>query len=72
VRTGLSRLRVPEHVAERVLGHVQRGIERHYNMYQYADEKRQALQDWADHVEAVVGGRSSQVIPLPRKARPHA
>ena len=38
-RTGLARLRVPESTAERVLGHTQRGIERHYNMHHYADEK---------------------------------
>ena len=41
-RTGLARLRVPESTAERCLGHTTRGIERHYNMHGYADEKRQA------------------------------
>ncbi len=56
VRTGLARLRVPESTAERCLGHTTRGIERHYNLHQYADEKRQALQAWADHISRIVEG----------------
>ena len=55
-RTGLARLRVPESTAERCLGHTLRGIERHYNMHSYRDEKAQALQMWADHVSRIVEG----------------
>jgi hypothetical protein len=54
--TGLVRRRVPESTAERCLGHMPRGIERHYNMHQYADEKRRALQLWADHITRMVEG----------------
>ena len=55
-RTGLSRLRVPPHVAERVLGHAQQGIERVYDVHSYRDEKAQALQMWADHIIRTVEG----------------
>ena len=58
-RTGLARLRVPESTAERCLGHTTRGIERHYNMHRYADEKRQALQLWADHITRIVDGEAA-------------
>lgn len=54
LRTGLSRLRVPREIAERVLGHVQGGIEAHYDHWSYLDEKREALESWARHVEAIV------------------
>lgn len=68
VRTGLARLRIPESVAERVLGHAPRGLERHYNMHQYADEKRQALQLWADHITRLVDGDAAagKVVALTR------
>lgn len=69
VRTGLSRLRVAPHIAERVLGHAQTGMERHYDMHQYADEKRQAFQAWADFIDEVVQGKRRTVVPLlPRPA----
>jgi hypothetical protein len=68
-RTGMSRLRVPPHVSERVLGHAQLGIERVYDVHSYADEKRHALQTWADHVEEVVTGRRTKVVLLRRETR---
>jgi integrase len=66
-RTGLSRLRVPWDIAERVLGHTQRGVARHYDHHDYADEKRQALQLWADHITRLVEGDiASNVVALTR------
>jgi hypothetical protein len=47
LRTRLTELKVPTEVAEAVIGHGPRGIERHYNFYQYADEKADALERWA-------------------------
>jgi hypothetical protein len=68
VRTGMARLRVPDHIAERVLGHAVGGIERVYNVHHYADEKRQALQLWADHVSRLVEGddAAANVVTLVR------
>lgn len=54
VRTGLSQLRIPREVAERVLGHVQRGVEAHYDHWEYLEEKREALEAWGKHVEAII------------------
>jgi integrase len=47
VRTGLARLKIQPHIAERVLNHAQPGIAAAYDVYQYQDEKRAALKKWA-------------------------
>lgn len=57
-RTGLARLQVPEIVAEHVLGHAQRGLVGTYNVHAYLDEKREALELWAGHLESIFGGAS--------------
>lgn len=59
VRTGLSRLRVPPHIAELVLGHAVRGVQRVYDQYDYLDERREALTRWAEHLARVVGHEPS-------------
>lgn len=65
VRSGMPALGVAEVVAERILAHDQRGIERHYNKYGYFPEKRAALELWAGHAERVVHGSSNVVVALP-------
>jgi integrase len=61
--TGLSRLKVPPHIREAVLGHaVANRMERTYNQWDYADEKRAALDAWEQHLEAVLAG--GNVLPL--------
>lgn len=55
VRTGLARLKVPPHIAERCLNHSQPGIAAVYDVYAYVDEKRDALAKWAAHL-ATLGG----------------
>lgn len=52
-RTGLSRLRVEPHIAERVLNHVQPGIVGTYDRHAYLDEKREALEKWEAHLNAL-------------------
>jgi integrase len=52
-RTGLSRLKIQPHVAERVLNHVQPGIEGVYDRYEYLEEKREALDKWAAYLEGL-------------------
>jgi integrase len=67
MRTGLSQLSVPPHIAELVIGHSLRGIVKVYDRYEYLTEKREALTRWADHLLIVVGeqpGASANVIPL--------
>jgi integrase len=64
VRTGLGRLGVLPHVAELVINHAPRGLEAIYNKHRYAREIGEALVLWAAHVQAVVEGRDSKVVPL--------
>lgn len=49
-RTGLSRLKIEPHIAERVLNHVQPGVAGVYDRFAYVDEKRAALEKWSDHL----------------------
>jgi integrase len=53
-RTGLGRLGVQPHVAERCVGHVQGGVERIYDRRKYQDEIKFALVQWAYHVTKIV------------------
>lgn len=53
VRTGLSRLKCPNEVAEAILGHTKGGIEGIYNLYQYDAECKEWLQIWADYMDGL-------------------
>ena len=53
-RTGLSRLKVEPHIAERVLNHVQPGIVGVYDRFAYLEEKRAALEKWAEHLKGLL------------------
>ena len=53
VRTGLARLKVEPHIAERVLNHAQRGVLKTYDLHQYEGEKRAALENWAAHLNGL-------------------
>jgi integrase len=52
-RTGLAKLKVPPHIAERVLNHAQEKIAGTYDVHEYIDEKREALNRWADHLRGL-------------------
>lgn len=52
VRTHLSRLRVSAVVAQLAIGHSLKGLDARYNIYDFALEKREALQAWADELTA--------------------
>ena len=52
VRTGLAELGIRPDVAERCLNHAQPGIIATYDTHQYLDEKRDALTQWTDHLQA--------------------
>jgi integrase len=70
--TNLQKLGVRLEVTEAVLNHVggsRAGIVGVYQRHEWADEKRAALQAWADRVEAIAEGRAieaSNVIALRR------
>jgi integrase len=66
MRTGLGKCTVPPHIAERVINHVQGGVEAVYDRYTYDREIKTALGIWADHVASIVEGKQSNVAVLKR------
>jgi integrase len=62
-RSGLSRLRIPPHIAERVIAHLPPGIERTYDVHEYVDEKRNAIEAWASYVDQLVNPKP-KITPL--------
>ena len=52
-RTGLAKLKIAPHVAERVLNHVQEKIPGTYDVHDYMDEKREALEKWSSYLEGL-------------------
>ena len=70
-RTGRSeaaRLKVDDVVAERVLNHVPRGLAKVYNVYQYLDEKREALNLWARELQKITKPAKGEVVRLRERA----
>jgi hypothetical protein len=64
-RINLSRLRVPPHVAELTLAHAVSGIRAVYDVFEYLDERRHALEAWASFLEGLVNPRTDgKVVPL--------
>jgi integrase len=64
-----ERLGVPPHICESLLGHYQGGIASVYNRAIYANEKRQALDRWADQLMAIVEGREAKVVAFAGRAQ---
>jgi hypothetical protein len=69
MRSELSRLRVPEAVSERILDHTMRGIQRVYNVYEYLDERREALEAWAIELQSIVSPPPDNNVVSIRQAR---
>ena len=53
VRTNLAALNVEDHVAEMVIGHGRKGIQRVYDQHKYEPEMREALEAWAARLHAI-------------------
>jgi len=68
VRTRLSSLRVSDTVAELVLGHARKGLQRVYDQHRYLDEMREALDLWARHLRDITTPAPANVVKL-RTAR---
>jgi integrase len=60
-------LRVEPHIVEALLSHVQPGVAGVYNKAAYREQKREALEKWADHVAAHVSATAT-VRKLRRRA----
>ena len=70
VASGMARLGINLPVVEKVLNHISGSFGEIVGVYQrhsFEDEKRQALEAWARHVEALTsGGQGATIIPLKR------
>lgn len=61
--TGMASLRFPPHIVEAVLNHrsgTRRGVARVYNRFDYAEEKRAALEAWALKVLKAIGASKNE------------
>ena len=67
-RTGLAKLGVKVDIAERVLNHARERIEATYDVHEYVDEKRDALERWAKYLKGLRDGQPS-AQRMPRQAR---
>jgi integrase len=71
--SGMAGLNVSPHVVEKILNHTSgtiSGVAAVYNRYDYAQEKRAALDKWGEYVESLVTGKKAQednIIPLYQK-----
>jgi integrase len=64
VRTRLSSLRVSDAVAEMVIGHGRKGIQRVYDQHGYEAEMREALEAWAARLRSIVEPPPPNVVQL--------
>jgi len=65
----MADLGVQPHIIEAILNHVsghKGGVAGIYNRAAYDNEKREALNRWAEHLLAIVEGRKAVVVPLKR------
>jgi integrase len=68
VRAGMSRLRIATEVAEAILAHVRPGIQGTYDVHDYLDEKRSALEAWSGRLRELTTPSPANVVRL-EKAR---
>jgi integrase len=54
MRTRLSELRIPEHVAELCIDHSKRGVKRIYDLHHHGDEIRSAFEQWHRRLRSIL------------------
>ena len=65
VETRLAALRIPREIRDRVLNHASGDVgSKHYNLHDYADEKREALNRWSLSVAAILNPVEAPLIDL--------
>ena len=64
IKTNLTRLRVDKEVRDAILQHAKTGMDRVYDLYDHHEEKRLALQRWADEVDRIVTGEPVKVVKI--------
>lgn len=67
VETGMAAAKVPKEYRDRVLNHVDASVGgKHYNVHDYGDEKREALEKWARRLEAMLQPDRDNVVQIRR------
>ena len=66
VRTHLAKLRISDRVAEMVIGHGAKGLQRVYDQHSYEPEMREALELWAVRLRDIVNPPPDNVVNLKR------
>lgn len=69
--TNMAMLGVPQPVTEALLNHktgVVSGVAAIYNVYSYADEKREALAIWSQHIMELARKQDDEIAPRQRKS----
>jgi integrase len=64
VRTRLASLRIPDLVAEMVIGHGRKGLQRVYDQHTYEAEMREALEIWAARLRDIVTPPRENVVRM--------
>ena len=64
VRTRLASLRIPDLVAEMVIGHGRKGLQRVYDQHTYEAEMREALELWAARLRDIVTPPPENVVHM--------
>jgi integrase len=68
VRSHLSALRIPDHIAEMALGHGRQGLQRIYDQHRYEAELREALTLWAGRLRSIIAPPPENLVVL-KKAK---
>ncbi len=64
MRTRLSALKVEHRVAEMVIGHGKKGLDRVYDQHKFLDEMREALELWARKIRDLTEPPPENVVKL--------
>lgn len=67
-RTHLEALGTAPHIAERCLNHKIKGVEGIYKRHDSFEERRAALEKWAELLQALDAGADYNVVPLRQSA----
>src|SRR3546814_10769165 len=65
--TGLASIGIAPHIADKILNHKTgtiKGVAAVYNRHAYTEERRNALEAWANRLDRVVNGRADNVVEL--------
>ena len=68
-RTQFAALGIPPHIAERCLNHKLKGIEGIYNVHDYFEERKAALNAWAGLLGQLEHGDTDKVVPIKSRAK---